>query len=74
MPCICDVSTSVVMQLSFLGADKDECASSSTACGPNTKCTNAPGSYSCACETGYELLAGKDAKTDGCTGELWPGA
>ena len=52
-------------------ADIDECTASPAACGPNTKeCTNAPGSYSCACETGYEVLAGKDIKTDGCTGEL----
>jgi len=47
--------------------DIDECAASATACGPNTICTNAPGSYSCACKAGYALLPGKDAKTDGCT-------
>jgi hypothetical protein len=49
-------------------ADADEC-SSDTACGLNTICTNTPGSHTCACKPGYELLAGKDTKTDGCTGK-----
>jgi hypothetical protein len=48
-------------------ADVDEC-SSEDACGPNTVCTNSAGSYACACKPGFELGAGKDLKTDGCSG------
>jgi hypothetical protein len=48
-------------------ADVDECLSGSS-CGPNSVCVNTNGSYTCACTPGYEQLAGKDAKVDGCTG------
>jgi hypothetical protein len=48
-------------------ADINEC-SSADACGPNSNCINAPGNYTCACQSGYTLLDGKTAKDDGCTG------
>jgi hypothetical protein len=50
------------------GADVNECSNAS-ACGPNTVCNNTDGSYSCACEAGYSVLAGNNTKTDGCAGE-----
>jgi len=34
--------------------DIDECTTNEDDCGPNTTCTNTPGSFSCACSDGYE--------------------
>uniref|UniRef100_A0A672FQJ0 Adhesion G protein-coupled receptor E8 n=1 Tax=Salarias fasciatus TaxID=181472 RepID=A0A672FQJ0_SALFA len=36
-------------------SDVDECLES-TVCGPDSVCTNTPGTYSCACEVGYVLM------------------
>lgn len=34
--------------------DTDECAANETVCGPEAKCNNTFGSYSCSCAEGYE--------------------
>ena len=45
-------------------ADIDECSANSHNCGVNAVCSNAMGSYACACKAGY---SGDGRK---CTGEL----
>jgi surface-anchored protein len=39
-------------------ADRDECAEGTHACTGNSTCVNRPGSYSCACPTGWESAGG----------------
>uniref|UniRef100_A0A8D2DYY3 Adhesion G protein-coupled receptor E1 n=1 Tax=Sciurus vulgaris TaxID=55149 RepID=A0A8D2DYY3_SCIVU len=36
--------------------DVDECFQDPSACGPNSFCTNTPGSYSCSCTAGFRPL------------------
>ncbi len=35
-------------------SDINECTTGTDPCGDNSDCTNTPGSYTCACLTGYE--------------------
>ncbi len=51
-----------------LFSDVNECETNCTV-SPLT-CTNLPGSYSCACQTGYTFNAGGDTVT--CIGEYQP--
>uniref|UniRef100_S4R7Z9 Fibulin 5 n=1 Tax=Petromyzon marinus TaxID=7757 RepID=S4R7Z9_PETMA len=46
--------------------DVDECATSSHRCRPNQVCTNAPGSYTCRCPEGYQMVAGQCVDIDEC--------
>ncbi|XP_047388121.1 adhesion G protein-coupled receptor E1 [Sciurus carolinensis] len=40
----------------FSCSDVDECFQDPSACGPNSFCTNTPGSYSCSCTAGFRPL------------------
>ena len=44
--------------------DIDECASGIHTCNANALCTNAPGSYTCKCNSGY------NGNGETCDGEL----
>ena len=54
--------------------DIDECNAKLTDYCPSTAnhgiCTNSPGNYSCACQSGYSLTNINDTKE--CTGEYIP--
>jgi hypothetical protein len=68
-PLVCLVMNGAPLCLFLPNADADEC-NALTACGPNAICANADGSYTCTCQPGFTVLDGKDAKIDGCEGEL----
>ena len=38
----------------FVPVDIDECTQSVMPCDLNAECQNSPGSFSCACKTGYK--------------------
>lgn len=48
-----------------ISTDRDECADDSHMCHVNATCTNAEGSYSCECQSGY-IGNGRN-----CEGELY---
>ena len=52
----------ISVRLNCFFIDVDECDDGNGGCSHN--CTNIPGSYTCSCEEGYELL--EDQQT--CTG------
>ena len=55
----------LIMVLSFIWSDIDECVQGSDGCSQN--CTNTIGSYFCTCMDGYEL----ESDNHTCTGDAW---
>lgn len=50
--CLCNKGYRGVPESTAGCTDINECTDNSTICGPNSVCTNIPGSFTCACRTG----------------------
>ena len=59
----------------LLYIDDDECTAMTDTCDTNAACTNTPGSFTCACNTGYSgdgmTCAGKYPQEIACNYIVW---